>query len=339
MNAQQFPELYAQYQHCCEKLEIKEAPELYILNSDGMLNALATRFLRQQYVVLYSGIVDALKKYPDGLNFYLGHELGHIKRGHLNWATLIWPARLLPLLGAAYSRAREYTCDLHGLACCNQPKDAAFAMAVLATGQDHWNKLNIQAYMQQNTKPQGFWMSFHEYTNDYPWLSKRMQHLVEAAKGVDSRFPRRNVFAGAVALLVPRLGVGGGLASMMIVVAVIGILAAVAIPAYQDYTIRAQTYQAENLGQQITQNASNYINQHQALPAELSAIDLPNNLGNDIVSGVEITDEGFVLRLQGAPQLQGETIVFQPYLDESERLQWRCDLGTLDRKYRSAKCR
>ena len=242
----QFPELYSQYVSCCEKLEVKELPELYILNSDGMLNALATKFVRRKYVVLYSGVVDALKKYPDGLNFYIGHELGHIKRGHLNWTTLIWPGMLLPLLGTAYRRSQEYTCDLHGLYCCAQTKDAAVAMAVLATGPEHWSNLSVQSFVEQVKKTGGFWMSFHEYTSDYPWLCKRMQRVVNAAKPEELNVPRRNFFAAFLALFVPRIGLGGGaggIVSLMIVIAVVGILAAVAIPAYQDYTARAKAHE------------------------------------------------------------------------------------------------
>ena len=44
----------------------------------------------------------------------------------------------LPLIGAAYSRAREYTCDLHGLACCPNPEHAARAIAAISAGGKRW---------------------------------------------------------------------------------------------------------------------------------------------------------------------------------------------------------
>lgn len=341
VSEQQFPELYEQYKKCCEKLDINIEPEFYIINSDGILNALATRFLRQHYVVLYSNVIDAFKKHPDSINFYIGHELGHIKRKHLHWMTLIWPGTLLPLYGAAYFRAREYTCDLHGLYCCKQPKDAAFGIAVLATGAGHWSKLNIKDYLRQSDETGGFWMSFHEFTGDYPWLCKRMKHIVDASQGKKSNFPRRSFFAGFFALFIPRFGVGGasGLVSLMIVIAIIGILSAVAIPAYQDYKIRAKVLGSEMIRDQLIKNATPYIMEYGELPYNLQIINLPQDLSNDVIKSVEVTDQGFVLYTTGAPQVEDQTIIYQPYMDANNNLQWRCDLGTLAQRYLPIACR
>lgn len=341
ISEQQFPELYAQYKECCQRLNISNQPELYILNSDGILNALATRFLKRHYVVLYSSIIDALKKYPDGVNFYIGHELGHIKKGHLNWTTLIFPGSLLPLIGAAYSRAREYTCDLHGLHCCKQTKDAVYAMAVLATGAEFWSKLNVSEYMRQSKETGSFWMSFHEYTGDYPWLCKRMQHIVDSSKGQKKNVPNRNLFAGFLALFVPRLGIGsaaGNLISVMVVVAVIGILAAVAIPAYQQYTVRAKIAGVEEIANKIKERATPYIIQHSELPYNLQILNLPIDLSNEVVESVEVTDSGFVLHTRGTPQLKGKTVIYQPFISDNNQLNWRCNTGTLNPKYLPSTC-
>src|SRR5882762_3506563 len=110
----QFPDLYAQFVQCCEKLSIGERPKIYIQNGNGILNAFATWFLGRKYVVLLSSVVDAMETNPNGIRFYVGHELGHVVR-HDNpvlWV-LRWPALRFPLIGASFSRARESTCDLH----------------------------------------------------------------------------------------------------------------------------------------------------------------------------------------------------------------------------------
>ncbi|MCK5335390.1 MAG: M48 family metallopeptidase [Gammaproteobacteria bacterium] len=191
----QFPDLYSQYLSCNRTLEMEHIPDIYILNSDGLLNALATRFLKKTYVILYSDIVDALTTHPRAINFYIGHELGHIKRGHIKWSAFLWPSMVLPLLGTAYSRAREYSCDLHGLACCERPLDAAFALSVLAAGPVKWSKINLKNYALQTNETGSFWMSYHELANDYPWLCKRVNHILSQSNSEYSKPPKRNIFA------------------------------------------------------------------------------------------------------------------------------------------------
>ena len=119
----------------------------------GAFNAFATRFFGRDFLVLYSDVVDALADNPDALNFYIGHEIGHIKRKHLKWSTVLLPASMLPLIGAAYSRAREYTCDRHGLAACDSPLNAEFGMAALAAGGKRWRTMSKTSYIARRSTP------------------------------------------------------------------------------------------------------------------------------------------------------------------------------------------
>lgn len=245
VNQNQFPELYAAYRECADKLGVKDLPEFYILNSDGFLNALATRFLRRHYVVLFSSILDALEDHPESIKFYIGHELGHIQRGHLGWKHLfILPGSLLPLAGPAYRRAQEYSCDLHGVACCNNEQDIQNAIAVLAAGSTRWKALSNDAYLQQANETGKFWMSFHELTGSYPWLVKRMKHALAAKRGQNAEFPSRHPFAWVLAALLPNTGVGGAAAgSMLVMMVFVGIMVGVGIPAIKAYEQRAAMLQ------------------------------------------------------------------------------------------------
>ncbi|QXE91273.1 M48 family metallopeptidase [Geomonas subterranea] len=239
----QFPDLYNRYLHCCKTLGLSDQPEAYLINGSGFLNAFATRFLGRNFVVLYSNVIHALADRPDSINFYIGHELGHIKQKHLQWAPFLWPASLFPLIGAAYSRAREYTCDQFGRACCDSTESALKGLIALSAGEKLWAEVNIDAYLDQTEQSRGFWMSLHELISDYPWLVKR-------AARVNNPFvapPPRNSFAWFFAMFMPRMGVGGSAGGVLVTVAIIGILAAIAIPQFAAYRAKAQNAQMRSM--------------------------------------------------------------------------------------------
>src|SRR3989304_6815688 len=87
---EQYPDLHKRLIKCCEKIGQKEIPEAYLLRTD-FFNALATRFLGCHFVVLFTDVLDALVDKPGAVDFYIGHELGHIHRKHLLWGWFIGP--------------------------------------------------------------------------------------------------------------------------------------------------------------------------------------------------------------------------------------------------------
>lgn len=341
LSERQFPDLYNHYRESCQKLGMDEVPTAYLMMSDGVLNALATRFLRRHYVVLYSSVVEALKSRPEALRFYFGHELAHIKRGHLTLIWLRWPASILPLLGAGYRRAQEYTCDLHGLAASASRDDALAGLGVLASGGEKLTQLNTEAFIGQQGQSGGFWMSYHELTNDYPWLCKRLAHVAVAA-GADAgshAAPRRHPLAWILAALTPRFGIGGG-GSMIVMIAIIGILAAIAIPAYQDFTIRAQVAQVMPLVKQAEDAAQLYIEENRSYPDSLAEIGLPEAIDTGPVSQIRLVEDGFEFTLRSDNlRLHGRTIILGAMEYEDGSIGWDCSGGTVELKHRPSQCR
>jgi Zn-dependent protease with chaperone function len=324
VGADQLPDLHRRFLECCERLGVDDRPEVYVLNAHGILNALATRFLRRHYVVLFSDVVDAFAEHSESLDFYIGHELGHIHRGHLRWSWFLWPAAMLPLIGAAYSRAREYTCDLYGLACCDVPKDAAYGLAVLAAGPRSWDKIDLVRYARQSEQTGGFWMAYHELCADYPWLTKRMRHVLGAASGAPARFPSRNPIAWLLALGTPRgFGGGGAIGALMLCVGFAGIVAAIAIPNYLRFQQRAQLAPVNELRQQVQEAAEAYIAASETLPPSADALGVAQT-SNAGVAGVAIDGERIVLFL--APELAaiGSQLVLVPAV-ENGAFVWSCD--------------
>jgi Zn-dependent protease with chaperone function/type II secretory pathway pseudopilin PulG len=226
---QQYPDLHQRLQASCERIGM-DVPDAYLLNGNGAFNAFATRFLGRSFLVLYSDVVDALESRPGALSFYLGHELGHVHRGHLSWRPALLPASFLPLLGPAYHRACETTCDNYGSACCDELEDGVRGLAALAAGGRRWQDLNVSEYLEQTRETSGFWMSFHELVSDYPWLVKRVTRVMARGGGAQGEVPSRNPLAYVFALFVPRTMAGAGAASMLMMVAIIGMIAAIAIP-------------------------------------------------------------------------------------------------------------
>jgi Zn-dependent protease with chaperone function/type II secretory pathway pseudopilin PulG len=323
----QFPDLYAQFAACCERLQMKKRPRAFILNGNGGFNAFATRFLGVQYVVLLSDIVDAMSQHEDGVRFYIGHELGHLRMKHLSGNLLRLPVLWLPLLGAAYSRARESTCDRHGLACSGSPEGAARALSALAAGGKRWREINVEDYCRQAGQSSGFWMSFHELIAGYPWLTKRVARVMRA----EGTMPRRNVFAWLLAVFVPYMGRLGGGFGFLILVYIIGMFAAIAIPSHQKYAMKAREFQESAARTQLdiavleTQNArdalSDYYRKNQRVPESLSEL----GISPQLLSGNELSLDPDEMALTVTTP-QGE-LIFTPSIGIDGRVIWVCTNG------------
>ena len=324
ITAEQFPDLDRQILACCAKLGLEREPEAYLLQMGGSLNAFATRFLGRDFLVLYTDVVDGLHENPDALNFYIGHEIGHIKRKHLSWATVLLPASVLPLVGAAYSRAREYTCDRHGLAACEQPINAEFGMAALAAGGKRWRTMNKSAFIAQSRETEGFWMSFHELVGDYPWLVKRMAAVRALAAGQEVQQPRRHWLAALMALFVPRMGAGGA-GGVVVLAATAGILAAVAIPAYQAYQQKAVVASAYAAGQGASAKVEAYLVEHGSIPT-LAQAGVQASAGAPAVREMEIDPKNATLRVLTSIETKegAGVLVFEPSMDEEKNISWAC---------------
>jgi Zn-dependent protease with chaperone function len=316
LSAQQLPDLRERFDACCAKLAIEEKPEAYLLQGNGMLNAFATRFLGRSYLILLSDIVDAMQAHPDGVNFYIGHELGHVRMKHLTGKLLRAPVLWLPLLGAAYSRAKESTCDRHGRACCESPESGARALVALAAGAQRWRMVDLPAFAAQAALTRGFWMSYHELTGGYPWLTKRVARVLDPAAAL----PRRSGFAYLFALFTPYVGRGGGAAGVIVIAAVIGVVAAVGIPAYKDYEARARLTGAYLSSEPARRALADYYDANKALPSSLKAAGIPSTLPDG--TQLSIDADSMVLTVE-TPSGQ---LVFAPQ-EEGGKLTWQCAGG------------
>ena len=133
---------------------------------------------------------------------------------------------------------------------------------------------------------------------------------------------------------------GFTLIELMIVVAIIGILAAVALPAYQDYTIRAQTSEVMALTQGAKVAVSETFQTTGTLPDSDADAGFDGAAGKYTAS-VEIGADGVITSKAGGEAnaaIAGDTITLTPEEDASGVLVWTCG-GSIEAKYRPASCR
>ncbi|MET0935997.1 MAG: pilin [Luteibacter sp.] len=124
----------------------------------------------------------------------------------------------------------------------------------------------------------------------------------------------------------------------------LAILAAIAIPAYQDYLIRSQVAEGMTVSAPAREAVAAYYGNHHALPADNAAAGLspPESMQGRFVSGVRIdqgrVDVTYAMEATNR-QLRDKTLVLTPF-ESSGGLAWRCNEGSdVDARRLPASCR
>lgn len=136
---------------------------------------------------------------------------------------------------------------------------------------------------------------------------------------------------------------GFTLIELMIVIAIIGILAAIALPAYQDYTKRARMGEALSLAGGAKTAVTEYYSSNNSWPANNTAAGLPSagDIKGNTVNSVEVTNGKITVTVNDKVDASNNKLVLSPSAAAGS-VTWSCEKaasGGVDAKYLPSECR
>jgi len=132
----------------------------------------------------------------------------------------------------------------------------------------------------------------------------------------------------------------------MIVVAIIGILAGIAIPAYQDYTVRAKVSEGLGMASVAKTAVAETYNSSGSFPTANNisyGLPVPASISGTYVSSVSVAAAGVVTveykEISAGKVISGDTVLLTPSTAQAGTMSWTCSSTIVSTKYVPANCR
>ena len=133
---------------------------------------------------------------------------------------------------------------------------------------------------------------------------------------------------------------GFTLIELMIVVAIIGILAAVALPAYQDYTKRSHVSEGIALASGAKSSVTEFYSSMGHFPGTNESAGLANatDIKGNAVTSVQVGTDGLITITYNDKVENGKTLLLSP-ISGVGSVRWKCKGGDVNVKFRPSNCR
>jgi Tfp pilus assembly protein PilE len=155
---------------------------------------------------------------------------------------------------------------------------------------------------------------------------------------------RRQFDAETVKTAAPAESSGGALAIVVVVVGfggvmMLGVMAAISIPAYQDYLTRSRIAEALMLARQAAMNVTDFTEQRKTPPTSLAEAGFTGT--SPFVQSIALDPQTGAIRVvMAAPQMiAGKAFVLTPTRESNGETRWRCGTEGVQERYLPRDCR